>query len=462
MKAAIDGLLALAGREPAAADGVEVVGRDSVLPTRFRIGEAAAAALAAFGVMASDIWRMRTGRGQRVRVDVRHVAATLLGCECMNLDGRTFPYPSLPFGRFYRTRDGRWIHFHGLFPHLRDGTLALLGSAYDVDAIAAATARWDGADLEEALARAGMCGAIVRGADEWASHPQGRAIQPLPVVEVMRIADSPPEPFGPAGRPLSGVRVLDLTRVLAGPVCARTLAEHGADVLHIDAPHLPNGERYVLGTNLGKLSAFLDLDRARDVERLRELALTADVFSQGYRTGSMARRGLGPDALARLRPGVVYVSMNCYGHDGPWSGRPGWEEMAEAATGIAREEGAGDEPRHLPAPACDYIAGYLAAFGVASALKRRAIEGGSYHVRTSLCQASLWLQGLGRADGSEAARQSALPRPEDIARFSVVTETVFGRLRHLAPATGLSETPPRWDRPVVPPGHHPPAWPDTP
>ena len=345
IKAALDGLLALAGRGPAADDGVEFVGRDPVLPTPFRIGEATAAILAAYGVLVSDIWQQRTGRPQRVRIDVRHAAATLHGCEFMDLEGRSFPYPYVPMDRFFRAGDGKWIHFQGLFPHLRDGTLALLGCADDEEAIAAATARWNALDLEEALAGAGLCGAVVRSAEDWASHPQGRTLMALPAVEIIRIGDSPPEPFGPAERPLSGVRVLDLTRVLAGPACGRTLAEHGADVIRIGAPYLPSVERCVLDTGHGKLSAFLDLRRREDSERLRELARAADVFSQGYRTGSLARSGLGPEALAELRPGIVYVSMNCYGHEGPWRERPGWEQMAEAATGLAWEQGGFERPK---------------------------------------------------------------------------------------------------------------------
>ena len=462
IKAALDGLLALAGRGPAADDGVEFVGRDPVLPTPFRIGEATAAILAAYGVLVSDIWQQRTGRPQRVRIDVRHAAATLHGCEFMDLEGRSFPYPYVPMDRFFRAGDGKWIHFQGLFPHLRDGTLALLGCADDEEAIAAATARWNALDLEEALAGAGLCGAVVRSAEDWASHPQGRTLMALPAVEIIRIGDSPPEPFGPAERPLSGVRVLDLTRVLAGPACGRTLAEHGADVIRIGAPYLPSVERCVLDTGHGKLSAFLDLRRREDAERLRELARAADVFSQGYRTGSLARSGLGPEALAELRPGIVYVSMNCYGHEGPWRERPGWEQMAEAATGLAWEQGGFERPKHLGAPACDYGTGYLAAFGVAAALKRRAVEGGSYHVRTSLCQVGMWIHGLGRVNRADAAGQPADPQPADIESYTTYTDTAFGHLRHLLPATGLSETPPRWDRPVVPLGHHPPAWPDTP
>ena len=187
-------------------------------------------------------------------------------------------------------------------------------------------------------------------------------------------------------RPLSGVRVLDLTRVLAGPTCARTLAEHGAEVLHVRSPKLPSIEPFVIDTNPGKRSCFLDLDRREDVERMRALVRDAHVFSQGYRPGALARRGFSPEELAQMRPGIIAVSIDCYGHEGPFAGRPGWEQLAQTVTGMAHEHAGDEHPALVPAAINDYTTGYLGALGVMCALARRTTEGGSWHVRVSLAR----------------------------------------------------------------------------
>jgi crotonobetainyl-CoA:carnitine CoA-transferase CaiB-like acyl-CoA transferase len=249
------------------------------------------------------------------------------------------------------------------------------------------------------------------------------------------------------------VRVLDLTRVLAGPTCGRTLAEHGADVLRVGAERLPSIEPFVVDTGRGKRNAFLDLDRPADLERLRDLAARGDVFCQGYRPGALEARGLGPEALAELRPGTVYVSIDCYGHGGPWSGRRGWEQLAQSAVGIAHGEGGEGLPRLAPAAATDYTTGALAAYGALEALARRATEGGSWHVRASLCQTGMWLTRLGPRLDAEAA--TGLGDPADL---QIRSDTVWGPLTHLAPALTMERTPPRASLPPAPLGHHAPEW----
>jgi hypothetical protein len=451
-------LLKEVGLEPSPGVEATVVGRDPVDACRFPVGEASAVALAACGVAVSSLWELRGHRPQGARVEVRRAAASLHSRDFLRLDGGPGPVgPATgnPLVDFYRCRDGRWIHLHGALPNLAYGTMKVLGCARERASVAAAVAGWDGPALEEALAEARMCGALVRTADEWAAHPQGRALADWPRVAVTKIGESPPEPLPAGPRPLSGVRVLDLTRILAGPSHARTLAEHGADVLYIASPWLPNPDAFVMDTNHGKLSAFLDLDDRDDAARLRKLVAESDVFSQGYRAGALARRGFGPDELAELRPGLIYVSISCYGHAGPWEARPGWEQLAQTVTGIAAAQGAPDRPERMPVAACDFTTGYLAALGTMVALGRRAHEGGSYHVRASLCQSGMWFTRLGPT--CDPARASGAGDP---AELCVETETPFGRLRHLKPALELSETPPHWARPTVPLGSHQPAWPD--
>lgn len=447
------------GLSPPRPGEVTIAGVDPVHACRFPLGGLAAAAQAACGLAVSDLWELRTGRRQQVAISVRDAAASLL--SFVFLRAPALPQrPGTATIALYPTGDGRWIHLHGGLPHLAEGTLRVLGCADDATAIAHAVAKREALALEEELAAARLCGAVVRSAAEWVEHPQGAALAPLPVVEVTRIGDAPPEPLGPAVRPLSGIRALDLTRVLAGPTCGRTLAEHGADVLRITSPNLPDVDAFVVDTGHGKLSASLDLDVPAEAERLRRLAAGADVFVGGYRSGSLERRGFGPEEMAALRPGIVYVSINCYGPVGPWRERAGWEQLAQCVTGLAYEQGGPGAPKLVPAAACDYTTGSLAALGALSALSRRAREGGSWHVRASLCQTGSWIRRRG-SDALASAPPVSL-RPDEIAGLCIESETGYGPITHLGPVLRLSETPPRWDRPSAPRGTHAAAWPPAP
>jgi len=454
----VQDLLDEVGLAASSDDRATIVGHDPILPNRFPVGEAAAVALAAGGVAASHLWELKTGRRQSVSVDVRRAAVSLRSNLVMRVNGGPpprSPADGNPLVALYPCRDGRWVHVHGVFPHLAAGTMQVLGCGRDAAEVAAGVARWDGQALEDALADARMCGAMARTTEEWAAHEQGRALAGAPRVEIIKLADSAPEPLPTGERPLSGVRVLDLTRILAGPTHARTLAQYGADVLHITSPKLPHADAWTLDTNQGKLSAHLELNERAENQRLRELVAGADVFAQSYRAGSLERLGFGPEELVPLRPGVIYVSINCYGHLGPWRERPGWEQLAQTVTGIAAAQGAPDRPERMPAAACDYTTGYLAALGTMVALGRRAREGGSYHVRASLTRTGMWFTRLGATCDPGAATG-----PGDPSAITVETDTAWGRLTHLAPAVELSETPAYWDRPPVPLGTHPPSWPD--
>ena len=247
------------------------------------------------------------------------------------------------------------------------------------------------------------------------------------------------------------MRVLDLSRLLAGPVNARTLAEHGAEVLLVNSSRLENIPLFVMDTSHGKRSCCLELDDPAGVAALRDLAAAADVFTQGYRGGSLARRGFGPEELAELRPGIVVTTINCYGDAGPWRLRPGWEQMAQTVSGMVVGQGGADHPALLPAAACDYTTGYLAALGTIAALWRRAHEGGSYHVRVSLCQTARWFTEAPPVAGEATGFG-------DLAPFLTASDTAYGRLHHLGPVARLPVTPGRWEVPTSPIGTHAPAW----
>jgi crotonobetainyl-CoA:carnitine CoA-transferase CaiB-like acyl-CoA transferase len=256
------------------------------------------------------------------------------------------------------------------------------------------------------------------------------------------------------------VRVLDLTRVLAGPTCARTLAMYGADALRVGAQHLPTVELFDVDTGFGKRAAFIDLKTGSGRDVLRALVREADVFSQGYRSGAMERLGFGVADVVRQRRGIVYVSINCYGHEGAWRARPGWEQLAQTVTGVAHAHGAdlhgrNDQPTLLGAAVTDYTTGYLAAFGAMVALRERAERGGSYWVRVSLARTAMWLRSLGRAD--HLPDITALG-PNELATMRGRVDTAWGPLEYLKPAVELGGHPVDWRQPPVPLGTHAPAF----
>jgi crotonobetainyl-CoA:carnitine CoA-transferase CaiB-like acyl-CoA transferase len=295
---------------------------------------------------------------------------------------------------------------------------------------------------------------MVRENAEWLEHPHGRALAARPVVEIEKIADSDPEPFPAEGRALEGIRVLDLTRILAGPVAARTCAEHGADVLMVAAKRLPQIKNFVIDLSHGKRSCYLDLGVPEEAARLKELVREADVFSQGYRPEVLATRGFGPEELAALRPGLVYTTISCFGAHGPLRDRAGWEQVAQSVTGICHDGGV-DHPALLPAPACDYTTGYLGAYGTLLALARRAVEGGSYHVNVSLCQSGMFLYRQGKVDYPGPDLDLS---PTEAAELQMDSDTAYGAIRHLAPVIKFSETTPGWSRPSPALGSDAPEW----
>lgn len=462
---ALRSILPAAGIPADRATSVDIAGgTDPILPTPFRIGVAGAATLAATGLAAADLWELRTGRRQSVAVDVRHATASLRSGHYMKLgDGEVSTRRNSIMG-VYPTKDGRWSYIHANFPNHRAAALGVLGVPEDRDAVAKAVLTWNALDLEEAIIAAKGAGGMVRSHAEWAQHPQAAAIAALPLLEIVKIGDAPPEPLPPGTRPMSGIRVLDLTRVLAGPTCARTLAEHGADVMKITGAHLPNLGYQEFDTGHGKLNAQLDLREPADVDRLRGLVKEADVFSQGYRPGTLGNRGLSPEELAAIRPGLVYVSLCAFSHAGPWASRRGFDTVVQTVSGITSRQaevvpGKTPGPQFYPVSAIDYCTGYLMAFGAMVALNRRATEGGSWLVRTSLAQIGKWIVDLGEVPEAAARDAPAEFTPAELENWSMVTDTPSGKLRHLKPVVQMSETPTYWARPSVPLGYHQPVWP---
>jgi crotonobetainyl-CoA:carnitine CoA-transferase CaiB-like acyl-CoA transferase len=459
-------VLPLAGWSESRLRDVEIAGNlDPILPTPFKITETGTASLAAVGLAAADLWELRTGRRQKIALDTRQATASLRSGKYLVIDGEPVDSGRNAVMGTYPAKNGRWSYLHCNFPNHRAAALKVLGVPENREAVTKAVAQWDAQELEEAIIAEKGAGGMVRTMAEWAQHPQGIAVAGLPVMEIVRIGDGPKEELRPGDRPLSGIRVLDLTRVIAGPTCARTLAEHGAEVLKITGAHLPSLGRQEFDTGHGKLSAHLDLREAKDVETLRGLVRGADVFSQGYRPGTIGSRGFSPEALAELRPGIVVVSLCAFSHAGPWASRRGFDTVIQTVSGITHRqgevfpEGGKPGPQFYPVSAIDFLTGYLMAFGAMVALKRRASEGGSWLVRISLAQVGRWLVERGQVPEAQLKDLQKEFTPAELERWSMTSDTPSGRLRHLAPVLRMSETQPRWARTTVPLGYHQPAWP---
>ncbi len=419
---ALRALLAQAGLPAQLAERVTFSGADDLYATRFQAGTLTAVALAAAALA-------RPGSSGSLRIDLDHAALMSEGYRHVRLDGAGVAAPRDPLTGFYATRDGREIFLHLNFPHHRARALACLRAEPSHADIAARVLNWNMTALDDALAACGAVAAPALRFAEWDASPQAQALAQTPLIEIERIGESAPEPL-PSHRSLEGVEVIDFTRVLAGPTCGRVLAEAGAHVTRIEHPVTPDLLSYRLDANRDKDELTLDLRRPEALARLHDMSARADVFVQAYRPGVAAQFGLAPEVLCARRPGLVCATLSAYGHAGPFAGRRGFDSVIQAAGGLACAQG--KERAHLlPTSPLDYGAGLLLAFGVEIALQRRATQGGSYRVRTSLARIALWL----RAFQHEHA---PTPRPgrveELVAQQACETLREIGLIRHLRSA----------------------------
>jgi crotonobetainyl-CoA:carnitine CoA-transferase CaiB-like acyl-CoA transferase len=455
-------LWALVGGEPAALDVVSLTGEEPQLPSSFRVAAAAQVSIAAAGLAAAKIWKLRSGEGQQVAVDMAHAAVECRSERYLRLDGQPSPPAWDVIAGVYKTRDRRFVRLHTNFSHHREAVCHVLNCKAARDDVQAALLQWDAQAFETAAYAAGGVVAMMRSRDEWSELPQAKALAALPVIEIEKIGEAAPKPWPIGDRPLAGLRVLDLSRVIAGPVAGRTLAAHGADVLLISSAGLPAIPWLTIDTGRGKLSSFVELKHEAGRDQLKELLAQADVFSQGYRPRALAGLGFSPEAAARMSPGIVYVSLSAYGHAGPWAERRGFDSLTQTATGFNHAEGqaAGIEgPKELPAQILDHATGHLMAFGAMMAKARQAREGGSWQVRVSLAQTGKWIWNLGRISGG---LDTGDLKSEAIQAFVEETPSGFGRLHGIRHAADLSKTPAFWSRPAMPLGSHPPQWPGRP
>ncbi|MCH0562594.1 CoA transferase [Streptomyces sp. MUM 2J] len=452
------------GGDPALLARMSTVVREGALAARLPVRELARACVGACALAAAELAARRAGLTEvpAVRVDDGAVATAFTGERHLLVDGRA-PVAFAPLSRFWRTADG-WVRTHANYPHHRARLLSALGLPDDADtpdgtdtvsAVGAALAERPALQAEEAVYAAGGLAVAVRTPGAWAAHDQAGALADVPLVERVRPDTAParvPEPLG--GTPLlpaAGLRVLDLTRVIAGPVATRTLALLGADVLRLDAPQLPELPGQQADTGFGKRSALLDL--ATDRARLEDLLAAADVVVTGYRPGALDRFGLAPEALTERRPGLVVAQLSAWGSAGPWAHRRGFDSLVQAATGIAATEGGTTgRPGALPAQALDHGTGYLLAAAVLRALTEQSSEGGTRLVRLSLARTAAWLTD-GSGPGPRGAEEYDGPD-----RWLTETDSPLGRLRHALPPVSFAQGPTGWTRPPGPWGADAARW----
>ena len=451
----------LAGADPAALDYLELPGSEPALRSSFRVGVAAQASIAAAGLAAAELRHCAGAPRQRVSVDTRHAAVEFRSEHYLTINGEAPANYGDPLFRAYRTGDGGFVRLHMNFPHHRDAVLKMLGCAPTREALEGALGKWDAVAFETEAYIHGCVVAAMRTPEQWAQHPHAAALAAVPVVQIVKIGEAPPRPLPYGARPLSGLRAIDLTRIIAGPVAGRVMAAHGADVMLISAPDLPFIDWLAKDTGRGKLSAYADITTPDGQAALRHLIKDADIFVQAFRPGALAARGFGPDDVAALRPGIVYASLSAYGDAGPWASRRGFDSLVQTATGFnsaeARAAGVAG-PKELPCQALDHASGYLLAFGAIVARIRQAREGGTWLVRVSLAATGRWIWNLGRVEDGFAC---SLPSRDDVADLLETSESRFGVMRGVRHAAQLSDTPATWTRPAVPLGTDPPLWPSV-
>ncbi|MCW7944694.1 CoA-transferase [Streptomyces hygroscopicus] len=447
------------GGDPALARRISTVVREGALDSRLPVREMARACVGACALAAAEWGERRAGLPTvpEAEVDDGAVATAFHSERQLRVDGRE-PVNFAPLSRFWRTADG-WVRTHANYPHHRERLLGALGLAADasVETVGAALAERSALEVEESVYAAGGLAVALRTPEEWATHEQAHAVAAHPLVGRARLDKAPVRPLPPlAGEPLlpaAGLRVLDLTRVIAGPVATRTLALLGADVLRIDSPALPEIPDQHADMDIGKRSAVLDLTASVDRRALDGLLADADVVVTGYRPGALDRFGLAPEQLAERRPGLVVAQLSAWGAYGPWAGRRGFDSLVQVATGIAVREGSAERPGALPAQALDHGTGYLLAAAVLRSLTEQTREGGTRVVRLSLARTAAWLtDGAVRdAGGVQAAYDGPGP-------WLTETDSALGRLRYALSPVRFVGGPADWARPPGRWGVDPARW----
>jgi CoA-transferase family III len=451
------------GGDRAAPERLTITGPTHVLPSVFPVTAAASAAVGVATLAAAELWRARGRGAAEVAVDSRHAALACRSERFTQIAGRDVEDVWGPVSGDYATRDG-WVRLHGVFRRHRDAALRALGARpgeADRDTVRGLVARWSSLSLEDAVLREGGAAGALRPAAAWRASAPGLELAHQPLVGLLPLGgnDGDRPPPSDIDRPLTGYRILDLTRVIAGPVAGRFLAAYGADVLRVDAPDSDDHPQVVADTTVGKRSTLLDLRQDADRHRFDALVRKADAVLCAYRPGALDDLGYDPATLARLRPGMVVGTLSAYGSAGPWGGRRGFDSIVQMTSGLADEgrvaTGA-DRPVPLPCQLLDHASGYLLAAGVLAGLTRRcgAYLGGGWQVSVSLARTASWLDALGRG-GSLDAPDPGPALPDDLA---VDLQGYHGASRHIGCPGLIVGAAPHWDTGPVPLGSDDPRW----
>lgn len=446
----LESVAASVGWAPAS-ERLQVVPGAARVATSHPVSDMAAGAYGALALAAADY----AGGAPTPVVDRAHAGVALAGNEYLTIDGAA-PETWDPITGYYRCADERFVYLHANFPHLREGLLRLFGAENDRASMAARLSAWTAAGAEETAQAAGLCCMMTRSRAEWEAHPQRAALAAQPLIRIAEIGAGGRPPRRLDGRPLAGLRVLDLSRVIAGPMAGRALAELGAEVLRVSAPDLPHIPGLVVDTGFGKRAAFADLTTENGRAALRALAAEADVVIDGFRPGALAAKGFGPKALAALNPGVTVVTLSAFSDVGPWAGRRGYDSYVQGGVGLA----AGAPPRRLPCQPLDYLTGCLCAFGAVVALTRRRETGGARLVEMSLARTAMWVWEMSDLLGPDTEAPGANIGREDAAARGWIRrmETRRGAVAALAPPYRFAEDPLDWAGPPPVLGEDPPAW----
>ncbi len=436
-----------------------------MLSSRHRFGEVMAAAQASLGMCLGDIWHRRGGAVQDVTADVTAGVHQHHGIAFMRQNGQLLGFNDYGAagsfddpvgGNFYATRDSRFIKFEMLYPRLRDAVYRVLKCAPTARAVERAVGQWDAEALEAALRDEGAAVGVVRTAAEWRRHPVGARLAAKPVVELTKIGECDPIPLPDGlpsdGRPLRGLNVLDCTHVIGGPITARTLAEFGANVLHISRPDYPDHMNWRLETDIGKRAAYCDIRQSAGREAFYRLLQDADIFTCSYM--NLDEKGISPLALAASKPGIIAHELRCFDFEGEWANFRGFDMLAISVSGYVDEEGAVDAPL-MPVQNifADYLAGYVGAAAITAALLKRATEGGSWQVRVSLTRMCMWAQDIGLLDS--AALDGTRPWQDIVNQADLPLATIdgpFGEITYLPSLFKVSDLKPGYDRSTQPLG----------
>src|SRR5262245_3025447 len=383
-------------------------GSDPIVASPFRFGAMSAIGLAAKAIAVAALWRSRTGEGQDIGVDVRKAFTRFCGFfdrkwEIVNgrppvMADHTNPFHHLPL--FRETRDGRHVVAINIYPGLQARALELLRCRPTVEAVQNAILQWRADELESAAAEAGLPMAMVRTFEEFRKEPQYTdVLSRMPLITVEKIGESEPIPFKKDGKtPLDGIHALGMAHVIAGAGMGRDLALHGADVLNIWRSNDTEIEAFAWDVQVGMRSTILDSSR-EDRAALDHLLKDADIFFANKRPGWLEANGLDAETLCARKPGLIHARVLLHGDQGPWKNRPGFDEVGAAVAGLFAREGTPTQPKSPPIiPICDNAVGWLGTTGILAALRRRALEGGSYRVTVSLTRTVLWLMSLGIFD----------------------------------------------------------------